>query len=185
MQRIINIHITWDNQPDKIIWPFTKTGKYATVSGYNCLISTPEQAQQNPLPLSNFLWRLPCPPKVQIFLWKALNEGLPTLNILNRIQLTNSNLCPQCSSNPETSAHILLHCQTVVDSWNLLLSHLTSHQITANSIPTSLTPQMTVSQLLTTKSPALVTTTLCFLFWSLWITRNEMVYGSNNQIRPA
>lgn len=53
VQRIVNLHLPHENQPDRIIWPFTKSGKYTTTSGYKFLTDISDQLQHNPPPPSN------------------------------------------------------------------------------------------------------------------------------------
>ena len=53
-----------------------------------------------------WLWSLPCPKKIQVFLWKALRNCLPTKTFLAFGRLHVDSLCPRCHS-PETTIHIL------------------------------------------------------------------------------
>lgn len=56
------------------------SGQYNSKCGRNCLTSIFNQAHRPSLPSTNLLCTLPCPSKVQFFLWKILTEGLPTFD---------------------------------------------------------------------------------------------------------
>ena len=99
---------------DAYLWPHNKgtcSVKSATISLY----------QQRQVPWNkamwNWLWSLPCPKKIQVFLWKALRNCLPTKTFLaHRCQHMDS-LCLRCQS-PETTLHILRDCPWAREIWS-------------------------------------------------------------------
>jgi hypothetical protein len=60
-------------------------------------------------------WKLRVPNVVKIFLWKALNNLLPTKNNLYKKGVTKDSLCPICCLEKETIAHCLWECSTARD----------------------------------------------------------------------
>ena len=54
----------------------------------------------------NWIWASPCPKKIQIFLWKALCDRLPTKTFLVFGRPSVDLRCPRCQY-PETTIHIL------------------------------------------------------------------------------
>jgi hypothetical protein len=56
------------------------------------------------------LWKLPVPPKVRIFLWKLIKNGLPT--IANRCfrHLSADGACELCRHNNEDGFHAVMEC---------------------------------------------------------------------------
>lgn len=54
-----------------------------------------------------WIWRLPLPPNIIIFIWKACHNRLATKD--NLIWLQDKS-CPLCSHSPETAVHVLRDC---------------------------------------------------------------------------
>ena len=65
----------------------------------------------------NWLWSLPCPKKIQIFLWKAFRDRLPTKSFLTHRRQHMDSLCPRCQSH-ETTLHILRDCPWAREIWS-------------------------------------------------------------------
>ena len=102
------------------LWPHNKgtcSVKSATIFLY----------QQRQVPWNkamwNWLWSLPCPKKIQVFLWKALRNYLPTKTFLAHRGQHMDSLCPRCQS-PETILHILRDCPWVREIWSQALGIL-------------------------------------------------------------
>ncbi|GKB29619.1 RNA-directed DNA polymerase, eukaryota, reverse transcriptase zinc-binding domain protein [Tanacetum coccineum] len=64
-------------------------------------------------------WNQIVPRKVNIFIWKAVNDRLPTrANLLLRGLAVSSSLCPLCGLEKEYIHHIILSCLVVSQSWS-------------------------------------------------------------------
>lgn len=66
-------------------------------------------------PQISAVWRNVCPPKVEIFTWQALRNGIPTklASVRRGIIVYNedgNDLRIFCSESTETTNHLLLHC---------------------------------------------------------------------------
>ena len=64
----------------------------------------------------NWLWTLPCPKKIHIFLWKAMRNRLPTKTFLSFGSQHVDSHCPYYQS-PETTIHILQDCPWAREVW--------------------------------------------------------------------
>ena len=64
----------------------------------------------------NWIWASPCPKKIQIFLWKALRDRLPTKTFLVFGRPSVDLRCPRCQY-PETTIHILRDCPWAKEVW--------------------------------------------------------------------
>ena len=66
--------------------------------------------QQKQVPLNkqfqNQIWKLQCPKKIQLFLWKAMRNRVPTRQYLAFSRVNINEQCPRCN-NSETIIHIL------------------------------------------------------------------------------
>ncbi|GKB24141.1 RNA-directed DNA polymerase, eukaryota, reverse transcriptase zinc-binding domain protein [Tanacetum coccineum] len=60
-----------------------------------------------------------CPKKVNICIWRAVNDRLPTrANLLLRGLTISSSLCPLCGLKEESLHHIILSCLVVSQLWS-------------------------------------------------------------------
>ena len=100
--------------PDAYLWPYNK-GMCSVKSASHFLYD------QSLVPwnttLWNWLWTLPCPKKIQFFLWKAMRNRLPTRTFLAHGQQHVDSHCPRCNS-PETTLHILRDCPWAREVWS-------------------------------------------------------------------
>ena len=121
-----------------------------------------------------WLWSLPCPKKIQVFLWKALRNRLPTKAFLAFGRLHVDSLCPRCHS-PETTIHILRDCSWAREIWCQALGVLPLSffaqplQDWLHSNATSERPTL----------PHLIPWEVFFPFtcWKLWLARNERIFN--------
>ena len=67
-------------------------------------------------PLWNWIWALTCPQKIQIFLWKAMRNRLPTKQFLAFGRPHVDTHCPRCHTS-ETTIHILRDCLWTKEIW--------------------------------------------------------------------
>lgn len=59
------------------------------------------------------------PQKVKIFFWRAVRNGLPTMDVLCRRGMNVDRMCPRCGDGPETTSHMLLTCKHSTLLWKL------------------------------------------------------------------
>lgn len=76
---------------------------------------SPIQAQKE---LWKAVWKVPnVQPRVRLFLWKVLHEGLPLKQILvNRIGRGDL-ICDLCGVQEESMSHMLFHCEFAIRCW--------------------------------------------------------------------
>lgn len=55
-------------------------------------------------------WQLKIPPKVKMFLWRALTNCLPTLTNLKKKFVPVGEICQICNADREITFHILVEC---------------------------------------------------------------------------
>ena len=100
--------------PDSYLWPYNK-GTCSMKSGSHFLYNQ-QQVLWNKT-LWNWLWTLPCPRMIQIFLWKATRNRLPTKTFLSFGRQHVDSQCPRCNS-PEMTLHILRDCPWAKEVWS-------------------------------------------------------------------
>ena len=65
----------------------------------------------------NWIWKLHCPKKIQLFLWKAMCNQVPIRQYLAFSRLNINEQCPRCN-NMETTIHILRDCPWAKEVWD-------------------------------------------------------------------
>ena len=63
------------------------------------------------------IWRVRGLKVVQVFLWNACHDILPTRVNLHRRKMIDDPLCPLCLQEEETTGHILWSCPSAQDVW--------------------------------------------------------------------
>ena len=121
---IKNIPLSFRAQKDKLYWPGSKNGQYFVKSGYRFLVeeelktmlSSSNSAQMSTIWKS--VWLLQVPRKIQMFMWQALKDSLPTkLNLMRRHILMDP-VCELCQSTTEDILHVVWSCPQVQTAWS-------------------------------------------------------------------
>lgn len=71
-------------------------------------------------PIWEKIWKLSCPAKVKIFIWRTLHGTLPCRVTLANRHMKVSPICPSCTNEPEDTKHVLFLCQKAKEVWNKL-----------------------------------------------------------------
>lgn len=126
-----------------------------------------------------FIWTLRVPPKIKLFIWKLINNVLPTgLFLASRIpNFRHATYCRHCNEQEEDITHIFhdcihaKHCWSFVDKWWMKLDICTIsndwlYQIFRVADSTSYKDhwQSTISATL----------------WTLWLHRNESIFKNSS-----
>ena len=110
-------HVCLDHDAkDKLIWAHEKSGSFSAKS------FTRELDKLKPVPHNDAIkgvWRGLVPHRIEVFVWTALLGKINTRNKLASIGIipTQNDICPLCLSCPETTNHLLLHCEMTRQIW--------------------------------------------------------------------
>lgn len=117
-----DVQILLRNQPsvfhrDFWMWKFTPTGLYTVKTGYELAFSVNKKELLQSLtkkpslnPLKAQVWHLQAPPKLQVFVWKALSGALPVLDALHARGMKGDMVCQTCGLDGESINHVLFAC---------------------------------------------------------------------------
>ena len=87
---ILGIPLSFKQSPDRIAWAPTPSGIFTTGSTYKLIVSGAMNSFVGSSNLDNQrkfwrgLWQLRVPNKIKMFVWRAYNDALPTMDNLYR-----------------------------------------------------------------------------------------------------
>ncbi|XP_042939495.1 uncharacterized protein LOC122274525 [Carya illinoinensis] len=118
---VCNLPISKSGLPDKQIWGYTKDGFFSVKSAYHLEVSRKRREKGESSEGHSFnwkkLWGLNVPRVVKVFLWKALNDCLPTRTNLKKRKVVKDACCPIYETEDESITHALWSCRGSMDVW--------------------------------------------------------------------
>ena len=118
---ILQIPISKTNSmQDKLCWKFSNNGEYQVHKAYD-ILSKKEACQARFFQAHSGWWRsfwkIKVPLKISNFVWKLLNNCLPTFLNLHIRGISTGNLCPMCNEE-ESLTHLFLLCPFTRACWH-------------------------------------------------------------------
>ncbi|KAL0311642.1 UNVERIFIED_CONTAM: hypothetical protein Scaly_2921700 [Sesamum calycinum] len=126
---ILGIPLSQTGEQDVLIWHYSRNGVFSVRSAYHLACSLDDRPCSSSLRHNEQVWwrklwqmKLPC--KVQVFIWRACLNALPTgMNLSKRLQGFVA-VCPFCQSSEEDVSHTLVLCPFARQVWGLTPLHL-------------------------------------------------------------
>ncbi|CAA7040352.1 unnamed protein product [Microthlaspi erraticum] len=162
---------------DSFIWLPTRSGEYSVKTGYHVALeqTTDPHLNQNPHQVNWNLdiWQAKTSPKLKVFLWKVVQEALPSgENLLNRGILENA-CCTHCG-DLETTEHLFFHCKYAKEVWSLAPLSTT---INPNLFQTfALTLKDSKAWLALPPTRAGAGPLFPWIVWAIWKARNQLIF---------
>lgn len=177
---ILNISLSYNLPEDKVIWISNRKGEFTVRSAYYITLKViesdevGESSDADPrTPLWRKMWHLKIPTKIWIFAWRACMNALPTKLNLNRKGINTTVSCPICDQEVETIMHDLISCDSARQVWDRRVEcpvNLSSTHLDVSDIALKILADGTSKDL----------ETFFFTAWSLWYSRNQVVFEANN-----
>lgn len=117
------------SEEDIWCWDHGGTGKYTVRAGYAWLRDHKQTHTQG----TNWkwLWKLPVPEKIHLFVWLVMHQALPVNSNRYRCHLASTESCSRCSSEREDCLHCLRDCPHSRELW-MKLGAWSWHNFTAS-----------------------------------------------------
>ncbi|XP_075649649.1 uncharacterized protein LOC142620109 [Castanea sativa] len=178
---ILNIPLSYNLPKGKVIWIGNRKGEFTVRSAYYITLKVIESDEVGEssygdprIPLWGKMWLLKIPAKIWIFSWRACMNALPTKLNLNRKGIDTTVSCPICDQEAETIMDALITCDSarqVWDRWVECPVNLSSAHLDVSDIALKILADGTSKDL----------ETFFVTSWSLWYSRNQVVFETNNQ----
>ena len=116
----------------------------------------------------NAIWKLECPAKVKMLIWRIAHNSLPHRLNLRRKGMEIDPICPVCNRTDEDGAHLFLKCKVAKTSWR---------EMQMNDIREKLLKSQDSIQFITeiTQLEKKQKMKTLGLIWWLWQSRNKTV----------
>lgn len=119
-------------------------------------------------PLSKLIWNSELPPKGKFFFWLLHLDRLPTRARLHYRHISDSDVCPFCSST-ESQEHQFLHCLRIIKFWN----SIGAPKVTSSSSLHDIWEVPSVWELQPSPLRSLI---LIAVLWNVWKARNALIF---------
>ncbi|XP_019097444.1 PREDICTED: uncharacterized protein LOC109131210 [Camelina sativa] len=116
IQLVRSLTVSKSLTSDRVIWHYTKSGKYSVKSGYRLARELHKEVVYGPTctALRAQAWKLDVPSKVQHFFWQVASGTLPVKERLAHRGVRCDDMCLRCGSEVETINHALFKCVSFV-----------------------------------------------------------------------
>ncbi|GKA61897.1 RNA-directed DNA polymerase, eukaryota [Tanacetum coccineum] len=127
-------------------------------------------------------WNRFLPKKINIFIWRTLQDRLPSRWNLSRRGIEVASItCPICDNGIDTSYHSLWVCSLATTVWIRVFNWLDLHP---PSIPNLRGLYTWLDDLHMSSNKKAILEVVCgVVLWSLWNFRNETIFGINQPKR--
>ena len=177
-KRIYSMAISSLGKADQLVWAGTKKGIFTVRSAYHmakelAVVDKGECSDaRSKERMWQIIWKLNCPRVIQLFLWKACNNILPTKENIFRRAVTLDDKCPICTLEQETIEHSLWSCPVTKDVWMMCPPRIhksPSDEVDFSTIFVCLVERLSVEEL----------RMLGFVARQIWLRRNDVVFNGN------
>nr|KYP37880.1 Putative ribonuclease H protein At1g65750 family [Cajanus cajan] len=162
------------NQTDWWFWRSKVDGVFLVKEAYKVIESESRPEEEGTL--FKQIWSIKAPPKALIFLWRIVNRGIPSVDILKRRNLIldeQQSIRVLCNKVEEIVSYLFCTCQEVDNIWKSLLNWI--------NCPSSL-PQEVAHHFNFIPTP--LSSNLQIQAWrTLWLATTRMVWKNRNKGR--
>ncbi|XP_010451584.1 PREDICTED: uncharacterized protein LOC104733725 [Camelina sativa] len=176
IQLIRNMAVSKTNRPDRLVWHFTKSGKYSVKTGYRVARELVAEVEYGPTctALRAQSWELDVPPKIPHFFWQIASGTLPVLERLAHRGIRCDTRCKRCDLTAETINHALFECPRSRQIWELTPVSLDPQRFPYASIYANL--DFIFWRASSQSGVTDIALQLPWIIWSLWKDRNKKVF---------
>ena len=102
---------------DKILWKHSTTSQFDVRTAYKILhkdeaskFLVHDSSHQIQTEVWQTIWKVRTPHKVNLFVWKLMQDCLPTFLALKNRGICHHSTCPFCNEEEESTSHLFLRC---------------------------------------------------------------------------
>lgn len=105
-EKILQVPLPLQPTQDRLMWPFSKDGKYTVRSGHHSLQPTQNEVSSSTNavdPIWATLWKAKMHPRCKELIWRAIQEAIPVKTSLKTRGIVEETICPVCGDLEEST----------------------------------------------------------------------------------
>lgn len=126
-----DVNLIWKHQPviarpDGFLWKHNRSGNFSVKSAYALAQELkirkdfPEVLIQPSFnSVKEKVWKVSTAPKIRTFIWKALSDALPVVDLISKRGMKCDDRCQLCGLEGESIQHVLFECDPARQAWAL------------------------------------------------------------------
>ncbi|XP_048615698.1 uncharacterized protein LOC125588410 [Brassica napus] len=184
MDNILLLQSSTTGAEDGYAWLLNPSREYSSKTGYLALHLEDATTHRTPNIPDDFnwfksVWNTQLLHKIQIFLWKVLQNAIPTGENLQKRRVLTNTTCVRCGVQ-ETTLHLFFHCEFTKQVWNFAPWSSRFDADEATSFGSELQPSCHRINL----PPSGISINLfpCII-WAIWTSRNLLIF-QNRSLNP-
>lgn len=171
LQQLISNYVPMRGRRDSWTWIKENDGRYSVSSGYDIIAGSKSEFEEDAFKV---LWKIKGPSNAILVGWKVIIDRIQSKeNLAKRNVPLTDLLCPLCSSETESSAHLFFSCVNSWQVWSLIANWL------GLSLALPSNPKDHFFQFSSCSSPRFKSgLSLIWLavVWHIWIGRNGRIF---------
>ncbi|XP_010684120.2 uncharacterized protein LOC104898717 [Beta vulgaris subsp. vulgaris] len=178
-KEIFAVHIPHEECEDDLEWSHTKSGRYSVKSGY-WLLHQEAHIQDDKATFWKSFWKSDIFPKWKHFIWKILNNTIPSADNLIKRQIRGINpACCLCKKEMETTTHLLRDCSIAQRIWSSSMGIVASQ---GSHLPIQSWIRNFLNLLKKKKGEQALEMEIRFIstLWGIWVHRNEVIFKESS-----
>jgi hypothetical protein len=158
------------------MWSGIRTGTFSVLSAYHLAIESKVWERgsilvnPNANPVWQLIWRFQVPRAVQLFLWRACNDILPTKEKLFKRKVVIEPGCPTCGMEIKTTIHSLWWCRAAPAVWTECSGCLQKCAIESGDF-------LTIFEQLSNRLDREELELIAMITQNIWHRKNRVVFG--------
>lgn len=174
LKQLLSVVHLQDSGEDSVQWRWSKDLSFSVKSAY---AKWEDQSFMENKELRS-IWKNICPPKVELFVWMAVQNCIASKSVLVRrgMLVSEFEVCPLCNSASESPNHLLLLCQFAWRVWSEIIAWWKLEWI----CPPNLLALLQFWDSFKFKNLERIIWQACFytVMWTIWTTRNKKVFSN-------
>ncbi|XP_057780019.1 uncharacterized protein LOC130998624 [Salvia miltiorrhiza] len=153
---------------DTMCWNFDPRGVFSVKTAY--LLSLGYYENNPNQSWSRLVWSNSLPPKIKVFVWRALNNIIPTGANLKEHKVPIDGIRGRCHSRWDVTEHSLIFCPVVHNTWKSFIFWRVLKEAVA-------LPILAIAELIRRNFSVDEYTLWCMLLWRVWSFVCEVIHG--------
>ena len=126
---ILNIPLSRYSEPDRLIWSDSELGLFSIKSVYfkaRMILGKDSNPLDERDQLWNVVWKAQVILKVKMFMWRLIQNIIPSASYLRGKGVQLDDTCCVCRQHRESSFHVIFACTLSQDVWNKVRPKMSS-----------------------------------------------------------